>query len=332
MPAAATRLTAGAIAAQLSLELDGDSDTPVSGINSLADANAEDAVFVADPKYLPQLADTRAGTAILSPAHREQFAGTALLSDNPYLAYARLSQLLYPLSTPAAGVHETALIDASAHVDPTASIGPYVVVAANARIAAGCVVGAHCVLGESVTLGAHTRLHARVVIHDRVALGSQCTVHSGAVIGSDGFGFAPDAAKRWHKIQQIGSVRIGDRVEIGANTTIDCGAIDDTVIADGVILDNQIQIGHNVHIGENAALAGCTGVAGSTHIGARVQVGGHSALLGHLQIADDVILMGHSVVSGSLRSAGVYASVMPVMPVRVWRRLVARFRQLDRRA
>ncbi len=323
--------TVGEIAERLSLEVDGDAQTPVCGLNTLEAASGTDVAFVADPKYLPKLATTCAGTVLMSSAHRDQFSGAKLLSDAPYLAYARLSQLLYPRTAPPAGQHQTALIDPEAKIAASAHVGAFAVVGAGSRVGENCVIGAHCVIGEGVTLGDGTVLDPRVVLHDGVSIGRDCVLSSGAVVGSDGFGFAPDTDQAWHKIAQIGSVRIGDRVEVGANTTIDCGAIGDTVIADGVILDNQIQIGHNVEIGANAAIAGCTGVAGSSKIGARVQIGGHSAVLGHLDIADDVVLMGHSVVSGSIRERGVYASVMPVMPVRVWRRLVARFRQLDRR-
>lgn len=331
MARASVSMSVADIAAKLDLPLIGDGSREVNGLASLESASESDATFLAEDKFAGQLATTSAGLIVLREKHAAQCQASGVLSVNPRLDYARLTQLLFPPPAVDPGVHPTSLIAADAEVDASAEIGAYVVIEAGARVGAGCRIGAHGYLGKGVLIGAGTVLHPRVVLYDGVVLGERCIVHSGAVIGADGFGFAPDSGGQWHKVQQVGRVRVGDRVEVGANTTIDRGAIDDTVIGDGVILDNQIQIGHNVSIGENSAIAGCTGVAGSTQIGARVQIGGHSAVLGHLAIADGVILMGHSVVSGSIREPGVYASVMPVMPVRVWRRLVARFRRLDKR-
>ncbi|MEM7376638.1 MAG: UDP-3-O-(3-hydroxymyristoyl)glucosamine N-acyltransferase [Pseudomonadota bacterium] len=328
----ATRsLTAGEIASALSLGVSGDPSRRVSALAPFGAATADDATFVDNEKLAAALPGSSAGVVIVHPRFDQPCSATRLLSDNPRLDYARLTQLLYPLPAVVPGVHPSASVADTARIDATACIGAHAVVEAGARVGARCSVGPQCFLGAGVVVGDNTRLHPRVTLCEGVSLGRACTVHSGAVVGADGFGFAPDRAGQWHKVRQLGSVRVGDNVDIGANTTIDRGAIDDTVIADGVILDNQIQIGHNVVIGEHSALAGCTGVAGSTRIGKRVQIGGHSAILGHLEICDGVVLLGHSVVSGSISTPGVYSSVMPVLPVRVWRRLVARFRRLDRR-
>ncbi|MEM6987246.1 MAG: UDP-3-O-(3-hydroxymyristoyl)glucosamine N-acyltransferase, partial [Pseudomonadota bacterium] len=277
------------IARALALPVVGDRARTVRGVASLDKAGATDATFIAEEKYLSHLEASAAGVVILPSAHQRSCAATLLLSENPRLDYARLTQLLFPDAAVAPGIHPSAVVANDAAVDESAWIGAFAVVESGARIGAGCSIGAHCVVGQCCSVGQHTRLHARVVLYPGVTLGKSCVIHSGAVIGADGFGFAPDRDGRWHKVQQVGGVRIGDRVDIGANTTIDCGAIDDTVIEDGVILDNQIQIGHNVSLGENTAVAGCTGIAGSTKIGRRVQIGGHSAILGHLEVADDVV-------------------------------------------
>ncbi|MEM9601805.1 MAG: UDP-3-O-(3-hydroxymyristoyl)glucosamine N-acyltransferase [Pseudomonadota bacterium] len=327
----ARTVTAEEIASALSLTVSGDPTRRVSALAPFDTATADDATFVDNEKLATELPGSSAGVVIVRPQFDQACSATRLLSDNPRLDYARLTQWLYPAPAVVPGVHPSASVADTAEVHATACIGAHAVVEAGAQVGAGCSIGPQCFLGTDVVVGADTRLHPRVTLCDGVSLGRACTVHSGAVIGADGFGFAPDRAGHWHKVRQLGSVRIGDSVDIGANTTIDRGAIDDTVIGDGVILDNQIQIGHNVVIGEHSALAGCTGVAGSTRIGKRVQIGGHSAILGHLDICDGVVLLGHSVVSGSIASPGVYSSVMPVLPVRVWRRLVARFRRLDRR-
>lgn len=331
MPEPALPKTAAELAERLSLTLVGDGARVVRGVAALETAIETDATFVAESKYLEKLLATRAALVILHPKHQCDTNATLLLSDNPRLSYAQLTHILYPGESMVAGIHNSASIAADATVDETASVGPFAVIESGAKIGPGCAIGAHCVIERGATVGEGTQMLARAVLCHSVVVGKKCLIHHGAVIGSEGFGFAPDSKCRWHRVKQLGSVRLGDQVEVGANTTIDRGAIDDTVIESGVILDNQIQIGHNVLLGENTAIAGCTGLAGSTTVGKRVQIGGHSAILGHLDIADDVVLMGHSVVSRSIVERGVYSSVLPVKPVRVWRRLVGRFRRLDKR-
>ncbi|MGH8582902.1 MAG: UDP-3-O-(3-hydroxymyristoyl)glucosamine N-acyltransferase, partial [Gammaproteobacteria bacterium] len=243
--------------------------------------------------------------------------------------YARAAALLHPSPEVSAGVHPSACIDPASHVDPSAWVGPYTLIEQGAEVGARASIGPFTVLGEGVRIGSDTRLVARVTVLKHVSIGQRCLIFPGAVIGSDGFGFARDAAG-WIKIPQLGSVQIGDDVEIGANTTIDRGAMKDTIIGNGVKLDNQIQVAHNVVIGEHTAMAGFVGVAGSTRIGKRCMIGAGVGFGGHLEVADDVIIKGGAAVSKSIRKRGVYASVWPAEEDRQWWKRVARFRQLTR--
>ena len=287
--------------------------------------------FIADPRYRSQLAGSAAGCVIVAPALRDDAAarGAAIVTPDPYLYYARLTQwwVQRARGSAPAGVHSSAVVDASAVVDPSARIGALVVIEAGAQIGAGAVIGAHCVIGSEARVGAGTRLAAHVIVGERCHIGARGIVHSGAVIGADGFGFAPTEG-RWEKIEQLGAVRIGDDVEIGANTCIDRGALDDTVIHNGVKLDNLIQIGHNVRIGAHSALAGCVGVAGSTTIGEHCTVGGAGMVLGHLQLADHVHISAASVVMRSIRQPGVYSGVFPIDENAAWEKNAATLRQL----
>jgi UDP-3-O-[3-hydroxymyristoyl] glucosamine N-acyltransferase len=226
-------------------------------------------------------------------------------------------------------VHPTALIAASARIDPSAHIGAFCSIGERAVIGERCVVGPHCVLEEDVKLGPDVRLAVRVTVHRAVEIGARTVLQSGAVIGGDGFGYAPERGT-WVKVPQVGAVRVGADAEIGCNTTIDRGAIEDTVIEDGVKLDNLIQIGHNVRVGAHTAIAACTGVSGSTVIGKRCMIGGHVGFAGHITIADDVVITGFSAVSRSIASAGVYSSTIPFEEAHSWRRLVARFKRSGR--
>jgi len=301
------------IAAQLGGELIGDGQTRIGRIGPLEGAGPDTIAFLSNPRYLPQLHASAAGCVIVAPAQREaaRARGSAIVTPDPYLYYARLTQWWAPRVRPpaAAGVHPSAVVDASARIDASASIG------------------ALCVIGAGVSIGPATRLAPRVTVGDGCTIGARCLLHSGVVIGADGFGFAPHEG-RWEKIEQLGAVRIGDDVEIGANTCIDRGALDDTVIGDGVKLDNLIQIGHNVKVGAHTAMAGNAGVAGSATIGAHCTVGGGAVVLGHLTLADHVHISAASVVMRSIRQPGQYSGVFPIDDNAAWEKNAATLRQL----
>lgn len=314
------------IVARFGGELVGAGDTVISCIATLEHAGPDDLTFLANPKYRHQLATTRAAAVIMAPPAVAGPAAT-ILTAQPYLYYARVAQWLNPVPVPDPGVHSSAVVEGE--IAATASIGPNVWISRGARIGDGVVIGANCSIGAGVEIGAGSRLAANVAIYAGSRLGARCLVHSGAVIGADGFGFAREAAGAWVKIPQVGRVLIGDDVEIGAGTTIDRGALGDTVIADGVKLDNQIQVGHNVQIGAYTALAGCVGIAGSAVIGARCTVGGGAVILGHLQIADDVDVAAGTLVAKSIRKAGSYSGAVPFLEHGDWLKNFSRLRHLD---
>jgi len=283
--------------------------------------------FLSNPKLASQLQHTRASAVVLDPRSAAACPAPALLSPNPHALFARIAGLLYPQAPLSPGIHASAVVDRSAQIDATAEIGAHAVIGAHAMIAARCLIGPACLIGAEAHIGPDSRLAARVTIAQRVQLGARVLLHPGAVIGADGFGYAREGAN-WLKVPQIGSVRIGDDVEIGANTTVDRGAIDDTVIAEGAKLDNQIQIGHNVQIGAHTAIAACTGISGSTRIGARCMIGGGCGFAGHIVICDDVVITGMAMVSHSISEPGVYSNGIPIEPARRWRRVVARLKLL----
>jgi UDP-3-O-[3-hydroxymyristoyl] glucosamine N-acyltransferase len=306
------RSTVAEIVARLGGECVGDGSRAIDRIATLEAAGPSQIAFLANPRYRAQLADTRAGCVIVAPAMAEDAAArtTAIITPDPYLYYARLSQWWAASdSTAKPGVHPSAVVEPGAQIDSSATVG------------ALCHIGAHAVIG------AGTRIAPRVTLGERCVIGERCIVHSGVVIGADGFGFAPHEG-RWEKIAQLGAVRIGNDVEIGANTCIDRGALDDTVIEDGVKLDNLIQIGHNVRIGAHTAMAGCVGVAGSAKIGARCTVGGSAGILGHLEIADDVHISSFSLVTRSIAKPGQYTGVFPLDDNASWEKNAATLRQL----
>ncbi len=321
----------GQIASQLGGELIGDPGLRIHRIGPLEGATPHTISFLSNPRYQPQLAASAAGCVIVGPAMRDVAAarGAALIADDPYLAYARLSQWWAAQSRRASptGIHASAVVDATARVATSASVGPGAVIEAEAVVGEGAVIGAQCVIGAGASVGDGTRLAARVTLGEGCRIGQRGIVHSGVVIGADGFGFAPTQG-RWEKIAQLGAVRIGDDVEIGANTCIDRGALDDTVIEDGVKLDNLIQIGHNVHIGAHTAMAGCAGVAGSATIGAHCTVGGGAIVLGHLTLADGVHISAASVVMRSIHKPGQYSGVFPIDDNAAWEKNAATLRQL----
>lgn len=324
-------LTLGELAEQTGAQLQGDASLPIDVVCTLQDGRPNGISFLANPQYRKYLADTRAGAVILTPEHSAECQVAALISANPYVTYARVATLLSRTPVADAGVHASAVVSADCCIDPSASIGPCCVIEADAVIAQGVVIGPGCVIGRGVHIGAETRLVANVTLCHGVQLGERCLLHPGAVVGSDGFGLANDAG-RWVKVPQLGSVRIGDDVEIGANTSIDRGALDDTLIGNGVKLDNQIQIAHNVQIGEHTAIAGCVGISGSAKIGAHCMLAGGVGVVGHLEIADGTVVTGMSMVTKSITKRGVYSSGMAALPSEQWNKIVARLKRLDEMA
>ncbi len=321
--------------AALGGDLVGADQTRIERIGPLESADAGTISFLANPRYQSQLASSRAACVIVAPAMAEAAAqrgdGSAayIVTPDPYLYFARLSRWwgaqVRPL--PAPQVHASAVVDATAQLGEGVDIGPLAVIEAGACIGAGARIGAHCVVGRNAEVGEGTRLSARVTLGFDCRIGARGIVHSGAVIGADGFGFAPTQG-RWEKIEQLGGVQIGDDVEIGANTCIDRGALDDTVIEDGVKLDNLIQIGHNVRIGAHTAMAGCVAVAGSTRIGAHCTVGGAASIVGHLVIADHVHVSACTLITRSISKPGQYTGVFPFDDNASWEKNAATLRQL----
>ncbi|NVK42213.1 MAG: UDP-3-O-(3-hydroxymyristoyl)glucosamine N-acyltransferase [Oceanospirillaceae bacterium] len=308
--------------------ISGDPQYRVGGLATLQTAGPGQLSFFANSRYLAQLKSSRAGAVLLTEACRESASGHAIIVDDPYLAFARASELFDWRAAVCPGIHTSAVIAADAEVDPAAEVGPHAVVGAGSRIAAGASIGPQAVIGARCEIGADSRIEAGAVLYDDVRIGERCIVHSGAVLGADGFGFAPEAG-RWRKICQLGGVLIGDDVEIGAGTTVDRGALDDTRIDDGVKLDNQIQVAHNVEIGRDTAIAGCTAIAGSTKIGERCTIAGLSGITGHLTIAAGTHVTAMSLVSKSITRPGAYSSGTGLQPHQSWKRNVVRFRQLD---
>ena len=322
---------AAALAADAGGQLLGDPQLRITRIGPLEGATPSTICFLAHPRYRAQLARSLAGCVIVSPALAEEAAqrGAVIVSPDPYLYFAKLTQwwARQVRVRPAAGIHPTAVVDPSASIAAGVVVGPLVVIEAGAMVGEGAVIGSHCHIGAGARIGAATRLAPRVVLGDACHIGQRGIVHSGVVIGADGFGFAPDAG-RWVKIEQLGAVRIGDDVELGANTCIDRGALDDTVIGHGVKLDNLVQIGHNVQVGDHTAMAGCAGVAGSARIGAHCTIGGGAIVLGHLELADHVHISAASVVMRSIRQAGQYSGVFPIDDNAAWEKNAATLRQL----
>jgi UDP-3-O-[3-hydroxymyristoyl] glucosamine N-acyltransferase len=323
------KLTLREIVAKLGGEAVGEAGAPLTGVATLDSAGPGQIAFLANPKYRSKLASTRAGAVILGPGDRDAGTMPRIVSDNPYAYYARTVALFHPPAPLKPGIHPFAQVDADANVDAGSQIDAFAVVGPRATIGKGARIGSHCVIGSHVTIGAGTVLNARVTIYDGCTIGDRVIIHSGAVIGADGFGMAPDAG-RWVKIPQVGAVRIGDDVEIGANTTIDRGALDDTVIEEGAKLDNQIQVGHNCVIGAHTVIAGCTGISGSVTIGKHCMIGGGVGLVGHLSICDRVTISGFSLITKSITEPGTYTSGLPFMPHSEWLRNAAQLRRLDK--
>ena len=306
-------------------------DRDVAGVGTLADAAPHQLGFLANPRYRAQLAETQAGVVVLREDDANAFAGTALVARDPYAAFARISALFERLPAREPGIHPSAAVDSSAVISPGAHIGPFTSIGARTTIGAGAVVGPGCVIGDDCELGEGCELQARVTLLTRVRLGKRVRILPGAVLGAAGFGLAMEHG-RWLNVPQLGGVVVGDDCEIGANTTIDRGALGDTVLEEDVRLDNQIQVGHNVRIGAHTAMAGCSAVAGSARIGRYCLVGGGAGILGHLEVCDRVVITAMSLVTHSIREPGEYSSGTPLMDNRSWRKSAARFKQLDRMA
>jgi UDP-3-O-[3-hydroxymyristoyl] glucosamine N-acyltransferase len=317
------------IVAKLGGEAVGEVGAPLTGVATLDSAGPGDIAFLANPKYRSKLAATRAGAVILGPGDRDAGTMPRIVSENPYAYYARTVALFHPAPALKPGIHPFAQVDGAANVDADSQIDAFAVIGPGSTIGKGARIGSHSVIGKDVTIGAGSILNPRVTIYDGCTIGDRVIIHSGAVIGADGFGMARDAG-RWIKIPQVGAVRIGDDVEIGANTTIDRGALDDTVVEEGAKLDNQIQVGHNCVIGAHTVIAGCTGISGSVTIGKHCMIGGGVGLVGHISICDHVTISGFSLITKSITEPGTYTSGLPFMPHAEWLRNAVHLRRLDK--
>lgn len=324
----AKALTLGMLGQATNATLQGNSNTLIQGVGTIANAKSGEITFLASPKYRHHLSGTKATAVILGRDEAQDCQIPALVCDDPKLVFAQVVHLLYPNQVVDSMVHSSAVIGKDCDIHPLTYIGPHCVIGERVKIGANVILGAGCFVGDDCDIQEGTVLYPRVTIYHGCKIGQQCVIHSGAVIGSDGFGFAKDN-NRWIKVPQIGGVSIGSRVEVGANTTIDRGAIEDTQIGDDVILDNLIQIGHNVKIGASSAIAACTGIAGSTVVGEHCMIGGGSSINGHISICDHVHLVGSSNVAQPIMQPGAYASAVTVNDIKSWKRNLVRFHQLD---
>jgi UDP-3-O-[3-hydroxymyristoyl] glucosamine N-acyltransferase len=321
-------VTLGELAVRFGCTLRGSPDVTVTHVATLESADSSALSFLANPKYKVHLAGTQAAAVVLDESSANECRVGALIAKQPYETYARIASVLHPMPAPAAGAHVTAVIAPSARVSNTADIGAHAVIGNQSIVHDDVIIGPGCVIGAHVTIGRGARLMPNVTILDSCVIGERCIINSGAVIGSEGFGFAP-SKQGWVKVPQVGRVVIGDDVEIGANTSIDRGAIGDTVIGNDVKIDNQIQIAHNVRIGDHTAIAACTGISGSTTIGKNCMIAGQVGIAGHLSICDNVVITGKTMVSASIRNPGVYSGSLHAEEARTFRRNAARFAQLD---
>ncbi len=317
---------------QLGGEAVGEVTEPLAGVGTIAAALATEITFLANPRYRAELSRTKAGAVIVGNKDRDLTSLPRIVVANPYAYFARVAQLFNPVPTQAGGVHSSAVVYEGAKIAISASIAEFVSVGRGAVIGEGVAIGPGCTIGDGVVIGPDTRLAARVTIYAGCRIGARGIVHAGVVIGADGFGFAPDFsadAGGWVKIPQTGRVIIGDDCEIGANTTIDRGAIEDTVIGNDVKLDNQIQVGHNCVIGDHTIISGCVGIAGSSKIGSRVMIGGAAGILGHLEICDGAIISAMTLVTKSITEPGTYTGSLPLMKHEDWLKNAVHLRRLD---
>ncbi len=320
--------TLGELAVRFGCELRGDPDVPVRTVGTLPGAAPDAVAFFVNPRLRHELAATRAAAVVLAPAVAASSPVPVLLASHPHATFARMAMLLHPVPAAPAGIHRTAVVSPSAQVAASAHIGPWAQVGDGATVGERAYVGTGCVVGDHASLGDDARLVARVILCEGVKVGARSVLHPGVVIGADGFGFAAERGA-WIKVPQVGSVQIGEDVEIGANSTVDRGAIEDTLLGDGVKIDNQVQVGHNVRIGAHTAIAGCVGIAGSATIGARCQIAGQSGIAGHLSICDDVVLTARALVINDITEPGVYANAVPVEKFADWRRILGRLKRID---
>ncbi len=321
------------LVSQLGGQVRGDGATRICRVASLESAGVGDLAFLSDPRKKNDLATTRASAAIVSRKIADQLSagpGHYILADDPYLYFARTAQLLNPVPRTPAGIHPAACVEAV--IPESVSVGPGAWIGPGAIIGEGTSIGPGCRIGAGARVGENSLLHPGVTVYPDCQIGRRAVIHSGAVIGSDGFGFARERDGRWVKIPQVGRVVIGDDVEIGANTTIDRGALDDTVISDGVIIDNLVQVAHNVKIGRFTAIAGCVGIAGSTRIGERCLLGGAAMIIGHLDICDGVTVSAGTMISKSIREPGVYTGNMPQQAHADWLKNFSHVRHLEQMA
>jgi len=316
------------LAQRLSAELHGDGAVIISAVATLENAGPGQITFLSNSKYRKFLQQTQASVVLVSAADVEYCPVAALVVADPYVAFAKVAQLLDTTPNTATDVALSAQIDPTAQLGQGVAIGHHAVISAGAVIGDGVQIGAGCFIGEGAVIGSGTKLWSHVSVYHRVQIGQDCIVHSGAVLGADGFGFANQRGN-WLKIPQVGTVIIGDRCEIGANTTIDRGALEDTVIGLNCIIDNMVQIAHNVQIGDHTAIAGCSVIAGSTKVGKYCVIGGACGINGHIEICDGVQLTGMTMVTKSITEKGVYSSGMPAASNLEWRKNSARYRQLE---
>jgi UDP-3-O-[3-hydroxymyristoyl] glucosamine N-acyltransferase len=320
--------TLGELADLLEVSVRGDPQLLINGLATLRNAKAGHLSFLSNPRYVSQVADCKASALIIHPSQADASPCACLLSQNPYVTYARASQLFDSAPQAQVGIHSSASVDSAAILGEGVSVGANAVVAAGAEVGAGTVVGAGCSIGRNARIGNNCTLFPNVTVYHEVQIGDRCILHASVVIGADGFGFAFDGRKSV-KIAQLGTVRIADDVEIGAGSTIDRGALDDTVIEQGVKIDNQVQIGHNCVIGAHTVICGCTAIAGSTRLGNYCTIGGAVGIVGHLTIADKVIISAMSLVSQSISKPGIYSSGTGLMPSAEWKKNIVRFGQLN---
>ncbi|MES9839613.1 MAG: UDP-3-O-(3-hydroxymyristoyl)glucosamine N-acyltransferase [Candidatus Thiodiazotropha endolucinida] len=318
----------GDLADAVGAKLLGDPETMIRGVGTLQSAQSGEISFLSNPAYRKYLSATQASAVILYEKDAADCPTSALVSDNPYLAYARVATKLFPRKTITPGIDATAVVGRSSSIDSSAWIGPCVVIGEGVTVESGVCIGPGCVVEDNCRIGADSRLVANVTLCHDTRLGQRCLIHPGAVLGADGFGLANDEG-HWVKVPQLGRVRVGDDVEIGANTTIDRGALEDTILHDGVKLDNLIQIAHNVEIGRNTAMAGCSAVAGSTKIGSHCTIGGQTGLVGHLTIGDNVHFSAATLATRSFIEPGYYSGNLPAMENGAWKRVIARLRNLE---
>jgi UDP-3-O-[3-hydroxymyristoyl] glucosamine N-acyltransferase len=329
----APSFTARELAERFGLRVHGDERAAVRGVATLAAAGEGQLAFLANSRYRGQLQETGASVVVLREEDAEAAPRAALVARDPYAAFAKIAALFEKQPAREPGIHPSAVVDPSATVSPGAHVGPFVSIGANSIVGDGCVIGPGCAIGDDCEVGAGSELIARVTLVTRVRLGKRVRVFPGAVLGAAGFGLAMDftdsGAGKWLNVPQLGGVVVGDDCEIGANTCIDRGALEDTVLEEDVRLDNLIQIGHNVHIGAHTAMAGCSAAAGSAKIGRYCLIGGAAGVLGHLEVCDKVTITAMSLVTSSIREPGEYSSGTPLDSNHNWRRNAARFRQLD---